>query len=198
MTKMKDFTGEKVGLLMVESFCQWRYPNPNSTSRVATYNCVCDCVKRIVKSVNYFRSKNGINKSCGCIRFDNAIRSAKSRAKPLGQAYLNHLMRVVLSGAEKRNLSFKLSSDEFKSLVIQNCHYCGDFPSRISPHHNPEHSFRVNGIDRVNSSIGYEKGNVVACCRTCNVMKSDLSIEEFMIHVSKIFHHPAIKAPVAV
>lgn len=30
------------------------------------------------------------------------------------------------------------------------------------------------GIDRVNSKIGYTLGNVVPCCKKCNTVKSDI------------------------
>jgi hypothetical protein len=49
--------------------------------------------------------------------------------------------------------------------------------------------FRYNGIDRVDSSMGYVAGNVVPCCSTCNRMKLDHSYDDFIAHIKKIVAH---------
>jgi hypothetical protein len=38
----------------------------------------------------------------------------------------------------------------------------------------------LNGIDRINNNRGYEEGNVVSCCKTCNRAKDILSVDEFI------------------
>ena len=38
----------------------------------------------------------------------------------------------------------------------------------------------------MDSSIGYEKNNVVACCYVCNKMKGTMELEEFIDHIKKI------------
>ena len=47
-------------------------------------------------------------------------------------------------------------------------------------------SYRYNGIDRVDSKIGYVEGNIVPCCEKCNFMKSNLEVDVFLEHVHKI------------
>ncbi len=44
-----------------------------------------------------------------------------------------------------------------------------------------------NGIDRLNSGSGYESGNCVSCCKTCNLAKNDLGVEEFRTWVRAIY-----------
>ena len=51
------------------------------------------------------------------------------------------------------------------TLQKQKCHYCGN----AAP----------NGIDRVNNEIGYKLDNCKPCCKHCNYVKGDLSIEDF-------------------
>lgn len=59
-----------------------------------------------------------------------------------------------------REYTFDLDIDTFKTLVLSECYYC---------HFKADDE--VNGIDRVNNMIGYEKENCVSCCKICNRMK---------------------------
>lgn len=47
----------------------------------------------------------------------------------------------------------------------------------------------VNGIDRVDSKIGYYIDNCVTCCTMCNYMKQAHSKESFLEQVKKIYNH---------
>lgn len=75
-------------------------------------------------------------------------------------------------GAKARGLSFDLSFEEFCSFWQVDCSYCGDPIPTI-------------GLDRVDSSKGYELGNVVSCCTMCNRMKLDHSFEQWQTHMIK-------------
>lgn len=81
----------------------------------------------------------------------------------------------IKQGAKDRDYSFELSDEETRMLITSNCYYC-----------NKEQSM---GIDRVNSSIGYIKGNVVPCCGTCNIMKNAFSQETFLTQIHKIYNN---------
>ena len=67
----------------------------------------------------------------------------------------------------------------------------GDEPNAI---HNPygknnitkDGGYKYNGIDRVNSELGYELTNCVSCCISCNIAKSDHSYEEFVQLIKRI------------
>jgi hypothetical protein len=76
-------------------------------------------------------------------------------------------------GATKRGFTFTITMDEFMSLWGQNCFYCGDQVKGV-------------GLDRVDSSIGYEKGNVVSCCNRCNRMKLTSTYKAFIEQCRKI------------
>ena len=43
-----------------------------------------------------------------------------------------------------------------------------------------------NGIDRVDSSLGYINENCVSCCRTCNYAKLEMNIKDFLDWVQRI------------
>lgn len=78
-------------------------------------------------------------------------------------------------GAILRNLWFELNIEEFKSLVNQPCFYCNTY--------NKNESI---GIDRIYSDLGYCIQNCVSCCRICNMMKSDMTPNEFIERIEKI------------
>ena len=48
---------------------------------------------------------------------------------------------------------------------------------------------KYNGVDRINSSDGYIADNCVPCCETCNRMKMDHDLHDFLEHVKKIVIH---------
>lgn len=58
--------------------------------------------------------------------------------------------------AKKRNKTFTISYDEFCSIIIQSCFYCSNKMGNIIE--------AGSGLDRLDSSIGYELNNVVSCC----------------------------------
>lgn len=73
--------------------------------------------------------------------------------------------------ANKRNIVWNISDEKAFELFTSPCYYCGEDGL---------------GIDRVNSSRGYEDDNVVPCCSICNTMKMATSQEEFLRKVFKI------------
>ena len=73
-----------------------------------------------------------------------------------------------------RNYEFSITFEQFSNLINKECHYCPTSPSR--------------GVDRVDNELGYIIENCVPCCKTCNEMKMDKSIEEFYSHIEKIYH----------
>lgn len=44
----------------------------------------------------------------------------------------------------------------------------------------------INGIDRVDSSIGYTIQNSVPCCKICNYAKHNLTLEEFTLWLDRL------------
>jgi hypothetical protein len=69
-------------------------------------------------------------------------------------------------GAHTRHFKFDLSKEQFLSLIRDSCYYCGNKNN--------------NGIDRVNSSEGYNIINTVTCCTMCNRMKATHSQKDFL------------------
>jgi len=78
--------------------------------------------------------------------------------------------------AKKRNISFNLTEEEIKSYWKEPCYYCGC-------------EIHTIGLDRIDSNIGYDLDNIVPCCSTCNTMKMNLTVDDFMNHMLKIIKH---------
>lgn len=113
------------------------------------------------------------------------------------RAYLCHVSNC--NGKIKRR---PLGEDVWKSIVFKPCTYCGKTDIRLSISNKnksnltdeqiEKYTVRMNGIDRVDSSKGYVDGNMVPCCSTCNWMKSNLLVGEFLAHIKSIHEHSNI------
>jgi hypothetical protein len=80
---------------------------------------------------------------------------------------------------ENMHKNFKLSSDDYYALRNGNCTYC----------HRETTAWHMNGIDRINSNIGYIRDNCETCCHDCNMLKLISSPEEFIALAIKVATH---------
>lgn len=71
----------------------------------------------------------------------------------------------------RKHRVFELTYDEFTNYYGTDCNYCGNISY---------------GLDRIDSSVGYIKGNVVPCCSRCNYMKNTLDKDVWIDHMKKI------------
>lgn len=141
--------------------------------------------------------------TCYYCEHPNAQRNPKSSGRrkgvnllPIDERIYNYYSSRIIqqnSKGSRKYKDWKLTVDDFSSLIHQPCYYCGKHPSsdnmwnkgaqRIS---SDEEVF-INGIDRIDSSKGYTIDNCVSCCKICNRMKSDLSVAEFMNHIKILY-----------
>lgn len=108
---------------------------------------------------------------------------------PRGTANRNSVLRDYRNRARARGLAYDLDDDEAIRLFESNCWYCGSSPSQVRSKPNSNGPYVFNGIDRVDNAQGYVKGNVVACCSTCNMMKKVLPIGQFIEQAGAIASH---------
>ncbi len=66
---------------------------------------------------------------------------------------------VYSRSACDKQLDFEISQEEFNKLVIEPCYYCDIIQER-----------GFNGIDRLDSNIGYVADNCVSSCMVCYCM----------------------------
>lgn len=151
------------------------------------YLCRCDCGKEII--CDKYKVKTGHTKSCGCYKLE------KQRL-PEGQSALNNLYyQYQTKMAKNRGWVFEITKKDFSVMIKKNCHYCGVKPKQEKNSKNG--TLLYNGIDRLNTYIGYVKGNVVPCCGFCNKLKSNLLSEEEMKVVVEALKKHRSKSKVA-
>ena len=117
--------------------------------------------------------RNGRIKSCGCFEPQLAAKHA------LLCEYKKH--------ARKRGLPFELSLNELVDMCSKDCEYCGSAPYKLIGNCYKSGSFTYNGIDRVDSQLGYIVKNCVPCCTTCNRMKMKLPVYKFFYCTKRIY-----------
>lgn len=82
---------------------------------------------------------------------------------------------LAKSKCKRKKIFWGLSYKEYVPLILLNCFYCRESLNSTGV-----------GLDRVDNSKGYEIGNVVPCCGTCNNMKSNSSQKDFIEKCRKI------------
>jgi hypothetical protein len=166
---IKPLKGKQFGRLMVVEM------DISKTSGPAYWICRCECQNRI--SVLGSNLTTGVTRSCGCLRREHAIKTAKghegtplvcNRKKPY--EWLHNIVRKY--AAKKYPSDPVISYEEFLALTTtQVCFYCGaeiDWPPPYSTRGKRENY----NLDRKDNSRGYPGWNVVVCCSECNRGKS--------------------------
>lgn len=149
------------------------------------WRCECECGTLVQHTTGLLNSGRIV--SCGCYNRE-VCRNPDPVAAQRKQAFIHFINACV----RKRGLACILSEDEWLALVSQHCHYCGDSGSNeVKPRPTAHYgeSFRYNGIDRVNSSIGYLADNCLPCCKRCNIAKNTMGYDEFRAWVRRITSH---------
>lgn len=174
----EDLTGQKFGQLFVTS----RDLSKIGLERGSFWICKCDC--GVIKSVSRHSLVNHGTKSCGCLQKQKAMNLALPDAK----ADKNTWLMKYKNRAKKLKIEFTLTSEEFYDICSLDCFYCGEKPVKRSGYQRKNYTgiYLANGIDRVDSKEGYTKKNSVPCCTTCNLMKTDKNLEEFINLAIKI------------
>lgn len=146
----------------------------------AQWVCLCECGKENIVTGTDLRS--GHTGSCGCGK-------QTWKSLPEGQGAFNSAYSGYVRSAKRRNIDFNITKNQFKEITQNICYYCGKEPT--SPIRQERHNgkFPFNGIDRLDSSKGYEIGNVVACCFNCNQAKMKMTESEFYLWIDRVYNH---------
>lgn len=89
---------------------------------------------------------------------------------------MNGKWQQYKGNAKKRDLTFNLPLTEFAEFWQKPCTYCGS-------------EIETVGLDRIDSSQGYSKDNIVSCCSVCNEMKMARTRQEWVDHMKKVLTH---------
>jgi hypothetical protein len=189
--KHKAETGMKFGQITLIEFSHFKYTkNGKFIKRQPYWLCKCDCGKqKFIRIENLYQG----TKSCGCAR--NATLKTNSQNIAMRKlaisrndfSYIKRLFYSYQSMSARTNKSFSLDFEKFAKIIFLNCNYCGISPSNTLCWNRND--FKYNGIDRVDSSIGYQDDNIVPCCKNCNFAKRKMTIVEFKQWLCRIFSH---------
>ncbi len=105
-------------------------------------------------------------------RDNNKEHLAKWRTKSV-----NTRLSAIKQQAEKKGYEWSdtMTDEVCSKMMLDNCFYC-----------NLKSDETVNGIDRMDNSIGYTITNCVSCCKRCNFMKTALDSNTFIKRCSHI------------
>jgi hypothetical protein len=136
-----------------------------------------------IKPISQFStSKYHLNTCFECRRKINS-RSRHKRIKedPLA-IHLHRILSIALQRAKRKGIDFDLDYEFLVVLYEQQggkCFYSGR--KMISKKvYNSQTELEGCSIDRIDSSKGYVRDNVVLCCWQANIMKAQLSHEELI------------------
>jgi hypothetical protein len=169
----KNIAGQRFGKLIATEYSR-------TINSKVYWICRCDCGK--TKEVMGSSLLSGRTKSCGCMT-----------RLPAGESMFNSAYHAYKKGAEKRGLSFTLSTEEFRELTSQDCFYCGDKPSNALTSAIGE-KYIYNGIDRVDNTKGYFVENCVPCCEMCNKAKATHTQEKFFYWTIRLYNKFVLKS----
>lgn len=167
-----DITGQRFGSLVAVS-CT----DSDGSGKGARWLCQCDCGNTSTPLGLSLRIGN--TRSCGCGR------RQKGNRLPHGRSARNSIVHVYKGAAKRRGLCWLMPDDEVDRIFASDCHYCGARPTRVR-RLGRSSSFVYNGLDRVDSRVGYTPANVVACCFNCNYAKRDMTLEQFTEWIDRL------------
>lgn len=117
--------------------------------------------------------ENGSQRGNGRKKLENAL----PNCPPQHREMINKKFHRFMRGAMRRDISFELTHWDTYNLIIQPCLYCK--ASNKLP--------KTNGIDRLDSKLGYTTANSVPCCKWCNYAKNSMSVAEFKTFIIRLY-----------
>ena len=176
VTPFKDYTGRRFGMLVAKSFVR-------RENKRTYWSFICDCGTE--KVLNMQNVLNDTTRSCGCLL--KLVERSPINPDRDG-VFLRTLSGKIRKGADKRNIEYLLEIEDLESIVFEPCYYCGATNSshlKITKNETILH----NGVDRLDSSLGYVPDNCVPCCWKCNRAKGSLGEKDFLEWIEKVYNY---------
>ena len=169
MGKQKVQKGQQYGRLTIVE-CQGK-----NSQRQIICKCVCECGEEKVLASS--RLLSGNTKSCGCLRRENSKKIRWAGCGEISGQYFGNLRK----GAEKRGLSFNIEIEHVWQLFLEQDRKCSltGVDLEFRPTTRSE-KLGTASLDRIDSSMGYDVGNVHWVHKDINRMKWEFSQDRFM------------------
>lgn len=161
--------------------------------------CKCDCGNEKVVVADNLSS--GKSKSCGCLKREffakkgNQFGLYKDRQKAMMKVQYSHLKR---RHSNKQMSGEIIDFETFSLLSKSRCKYCGleyskEIEDRLNESKNKkrlsDEVLKINGIDRIDPSVGYTKENSVSCCKYCNFAKHTMNEDNFYKWIRRVYEY---------
>jgi hypothetical protein len=137
------------------------------TGRGARFDVRCPLCGNEDWQPDIYEIANGLMKGCSKCQCGR-LKYPDSEAN-LRECYRGYLYE------QRTGIDFLLTFEQFSSIVLSPCHYCGLNPCRpyrTRRKRRPERPTMVHGVDRKYSNGSYNMENVVTCCTACNFRKN--------------------------
>jgi len=182
---MLDITGQRFGKLIAIR------PSHQCKRRNWIWDCVCDCGNETQASQAKLRI--GHKKSCGCLKKPPVPKRGSAHRLWCGhKSILGSLWYRVKSSAKKRGLSFDITKqDAWETLTKQQqrCALSGVELYLAKNCAELRAGLNTASIDRIDSSKGYERGNIQWVHVEINYMKRKMTDKSFTEWCTKVASH---------
>lgn len=178
--KEEDYVGKVFNNLTV--LCMIR------TKKQLIWQCQCKCGK-----TTNVRHNRLTTTALGCQQCAAVLRNKRknSRFKTPHYSLKRRTLKAYEQRAKLKGIEFSLTEEAVFTLFNGNCHYCGAAPSasKNNAGNTVDMLFMRNGIDRLDPTNGYTLGNVVSCCKACNLAKHVMSEKDFINWLERAYLH---------
>lgn len=173
---IKDLTGQRFGMLTVIKF-------EKSENKNRYWFCQCDCGNtKIVTRANLTKKQTH---SCGCNwHLKNKKHKNWKGYNDIGLDFFNDIKR----GAIERNLEFNITIEYLWELFISQHKKCAlsGIDLKFADTRKNKSKSQTASVDRIDSTLGYIVGNIQWVHKTINIMKNQLTDEQFIDFCNKV------------
>jgi hypothetical protein len=176
---LRDLTGQKFNKLTVV-----KRAGANRQGSVR-WLCLCECGNEKVYSSDHLTRKKSSVKSCGCAMkiSGSEHRDWKGCGEISGHWWYNHVERERKQGVRTK-VPVTVVKEEAWDLFLEQDRKCS--LSGVDIVISNTHIYNTASIDRIDSSKGYELGNIQWVHKDVNFMKRTYSQEYFIDLCKKI------------
>lgn len=188
---VEEIRSRKYGKLTVIQEAERQFPNENSWRKyLRFFQCKCDCGNEVIVNLNYLRATGG-KTSCGCLQRRTGEES------PLWKGFgkiSGSVIKIIRGSAKLRSLDFDLDAQFLNELFNTQGGKCAlSGIDLILPSSKRKKNVWTASVDRIDSSKGYTKDNVQWVHKKLNMMKQDLSEQEFINFCKQVISYQGSK-----
>lgn len=175
-----DLTGKTFGNLEVIS---------RAPSKKRSTQWFCRCVCGTVKSIAACHLRSGCIKDCGRVHYElGEVHTSWRGSGEIGHRYFQHICLM----AKKRNIPMEITLDDMWILFLNQNRKCALSGVPLTFDRKDGRMVGTASLDRIDSSMGYAKGNVQWVHKEINFMKRHLSESQFLEHCKNICKHKKV------